>query len=747
MTTLAGGNIRLAPGASLAKAVETVQEAAAIQAAAVADALPQLRARAVAAPMAAAAPPATSAPTYLTRTGPQPDLPLDAVLYESSARPGQKFFIAQYRLASSAPPATDYLACLRKDGQDWVLDVPLERFAADSLGAQATGAQPIDAIARVTLVYTVDLGEHTVQRSLQFQEVLLRDRDVLASLRVSTPPDQDELYDALSARDGQGRLTVWRQLSVQVPKPLSTAEVARLTAEMHALSVAPLICMRASEMGGYLAADGRSDLKDQPTTFVLENLSGHDTLQSGDKVRLRTPGGGTCLAGVPGGPMRLVPIDSPDQAIRDAQQMMVRKIVGRHEDDPIFAEGGPVRIGDPIGISFFLLKAKGPDSFMAQRQWDWAMENAPDDDADHHDRAKKQQEITSLQGQIDSLRKQYSTTEFQTTDASLPLQVKPVPFYFRESLHRNFYRDVTPSGAAPGGLARIEVNSHVYYQDLSQRQRFYYLPDRFELQAGPAFPNVRIRATTDIDKYLIEYVAAPVVDPDRLHTDEAQQLLAEANRLAPTPFAHVEFEPLLGDLTSLSLMVPLNNDWSQQARPNTISDLYHPFNDVLALNAEGLRRFWDALFAPGDLPPFRGKINVSLGVPDAWAQHQLDFVGRVPAPAAEPARSTYINNFWTAAFDATVPATFLRRIDVVADQAMFATAQSVAVSFELGGVVMLTPQQLRGFTDVGQPIGDYVLNRADAGTYRYKLTVSGGKGGTDTQWRQGNGSTLTLRTL
>lgn len=745
MTVFAAGNIRLAPGASLLRADRATDAPPDSLREARLDAAAPLRVTARAAAAVAPAPAAAAtAPDYRTRTGPQPDLPLDAVIYESAAHPGQKFYIAQYRLASSAPPAADYLARLRLDGRDWVLELPLERCPADSLAGAAAGAAPIDAITRVTLVYTVDLGEHTVQRSLQFQEVLVRETDVLARLRVSSTPDQDELYDALSSRDGQARLTVWRRLPVQVPKPLATAEVARLTAQMHALAAAPLICMRASDMGGYLAADGRNNTS-TPTAFVLENLSGHDTLQSGDKVRLRTPGGGTCLAGVSGGPMRLVPIDSPDQATRDAQQMLVRKIVGRHEDDPIFAEGGPVRIGDPIGISFFLLR--GSDSYMAQRQWDWAMENAPDDDAEHHDRARKQEEIARLQQQIDGLRRQYSTTEFETVDAALPWQVKPVPFYFRESLHPNFYRDVNPSGAAPAGLARLEVNGHVYYQDLGQRQRFYYLPDRFELVAGPSFPSVRIRATPDVDKYLIEYVAGPVVDAARLHADEAQQLLAEANRLAPAPFTHVEFEPLLGDRTSLSLMVPLGGTWSAQPRPGTISDLYHTFTDVLTVDADGLRRFWDALAAPGDGAPFRGKIDVGLGVPDEWARYQLDFVGRVAAPAADPARAAYLDAFWAAAFDPTVPATFMRRVDVVADPALFADAQRVAVSFELGGVVVVTPQQPRGFTDVGQPIGDYVLGRADAGTYRYKLTVSGGTGATDAQWRVGSGSTLTLRKM
>ena len=360
----------------------------------------------------------------------------------------------------------------------------------------------------------------------------------------------------------------------------------------------------------------------------------------------------------------------------------------------------------------------------------------------HATNAVMESRLRTLRAEREALLRAYSLTHFQLSDVDLPLTPAPEPLFLSERLHDYVYAGVhRPEGGRVSGLVRHQVKGRVYFQEERRPQRFYYLPDRFALapRAGSDLPQLTVRATADVDTYVVEYVAAPVVDLQRLQQDAAGALKALAQESSPTPVAPVELEPLLGDALRCSLQVPTGTAWEPRPRPGVAVDLHTPFRDVLTLSADGLKQLYDALFVPG-AALFRGTLTAELGVaPKVWAREDVPFVGQVPPELKDTA--------WDVLFDPSVPARFLRPVDVVGEPALFQGLGEVAVEFEHGGRVVLSAQAPRGQVQVGQPIGDFVLGRPDAGTFRYRLTSDSGAGTVTSDWRVGQGATLRLRSV
>ncbi|MET0406293.1 MAG: hypothetical protein ABW123_27995 [Cystobacter sp.] len=348
----------------------------------------------------------------------------------------------------------------------------------------------------------------------------------------------------------------------------------------------------------------------------------------------------------------------------------------------------------------------------------------------------------ALDAEQASLRAAWSSTHFWLSDVELPLTPVPEPLFLSERLHDYVYEGVhRPEGGKASGLLRHLVKGRVYFQEERRPQRFYYLPDRFALasRTGSALPQLTVRATSDINTYAVEYVAAPVVDLQRLNQDAADALRALAQAASPTPVPQLELEPLLGDALGYSVRVPDGTAWTPRSRPGVAVDLHTPFRDVLTLSAEGLKQLYDALFVPG-AALFRGTLTVELGVtPKVWAREDVPFVGQVPPELKDTA--------WDVLFDPSVPARFLSPVDVVGEPALFNGRAEVAVEFEHGERVVLSAASPRGQSRVGQPIGDFVLGKPDAGTFRYRLTHGSGAGSVTSDWKVGQGSTLRLRSV
>jgi hypothetical protein len=686
---------------------------------------------------------ATSTPGELTN--------IDRVLLESARVPGQKAYVARYRLATLGG---DYLARLTRDGSDWVFTCPFERYAAPEIAPQVATAAAIDQITHVSLVYSAPAGGGTIQRSQEFQSVSVRADGIIATLRIGAVPDQDEIYNALTNQGQNARLTVWREPRIGVPAPQSPPEAATRMAEIRALTTAALAEIEIFPFTGATRLG----------PVLLESMTAAPGFQTGDRMRIRSLDGTQCLVGA-ASKMNFTPVvssaDATQQvaffslsaiwrtAIWNAGMGGAPAVTGPVYKNPLYRPAGardPVadlRNVNPVpGVS----TGPGADDvlFIVGHPWGpppgqqpIAMCRLTMLPPSHPAQVAREALVARKKAELEALQHEWATSWFTVRQPSLPLDLPPQPFCIPAETHPNVYAGIKPTGGGTAGLRAITCDTNVYYQDLQQRQRFYYLPDRFELtlRNDATWPRLRIRATVDPDKFLVEYAAGPAVDRDRLQRHANAVLLAEANRLATSPVQAVEFEPLLGDNVSLALMVPARSGWQQQSRPGTVIDLYHPFTDVVTLDSAGLRLLYDALFDV-DATPFRGTIDVALGTPSApWARHKLPFVARVTGSR---------DAFWNAAFDPAIAATRQRQIDVVADAAVFTSSPTVAVLFEHGGVVLLAPTSSRGTTNIAQPIGDYVLGVADSGTYRYQLKGSRGGADVTSDWKTGESSTLRL---
>ena len=709
---------------------ESVQEAAFAAAAPIAPPVPSAIVRRADLPV-----------EYVLPTPPVDLAGIDALLLEATRAPAQKGYIARYRLATLGG---DYLARLTRDGTDWVFTCPFERYPAPAIAAAIPPAAAIDAITHVSIEYTARAGAGTVHRSQEFQSVSVRADGIVATLRIGAVPDQDEIYNALTSQVANARLTVWREPRIGVPVPQSPPEAAVRAEEIRALAAAPIAVIHA------FTSPGNEVSHSEPV--LLESMTGAAGFQTGDRVRVRSLDGTQCLIGA-APTWHFAPVVSPPDP---TQQMVFTPMVALWAAGPNVG-GSPGLPGmgpyfdairramgamysaaalaqNPALANALLMLAHPwvPPPMPTPTSW-CTLEILP---ASHPAQGAKASLVARKKAELEAAQREAATSWFTVRQPSLVLDVDPQPFCIPADMHPNVYAGVKPTGAAAGGLRAVTCGSHVYYQDVQQRQRFYYLPDRFELmpRSDAVWPRVRIRATIDPDTFLVEYVAGPVVDRDRLQGDAAA-LLDEANRLAASPGPAIEYEPLLGDRVTLALMVPGEGGWHDQPRPGTIIDLYHTFTDVVTVDSAGLRLLYDALF-DADGTPFRGTIDVMLGTATApWAHHQLPFVAHVDgSPEA----------FWNAAFDPTIAATRQRPIEVIADAALFARTPSVAVAFEHGGVVLLTAASSRGSTNIAQPIGDYVLGVPDAGTYRYQLKGTRDGAAVTSDWRTAEGSTLRL---
>jgi hypothetical protein len=702
---------------------------------------PQAQTAPVARSLAAAAPapgiPRASLTVPYSPVGPQGEFDDSFLL----TVPGQtqRAYLPVYRVATDlvgnsagGGQQQQYRMSVEADGPTWVVTVHLEQSPSDALKSrpEAQGAQPLPQTNfRVGLSYTVSTAQGDFRKQREFSEVSLEAGGGLrASLRLESLAEQSELYAALTERDARAQLSVERSLSVGLPVEVPNPQAAALVDTLRRVQQAPVYYVRRiGDDTGYLNEHGDvTQPEGRPAAFWFENLSNHDSLQSGDVVRLRL--GASAIAGISGGPAR---VETAQDPAPPAQRMLVRKITSFSSSSD---EGGndnfvsgPLQARDMFRLSFYQLE--DGDSYFSQTQWGFALESV---ESDHPIYQAREAAISALQQQIHALGRQFNTDYYRVVSVNLPCVPKPDPLYLKFEKYVFHVPRPDDSDTEGIGLIQREVNGRHYYQDKGRPQRFYYLPDSFLLSPrADGGPGIKVRATTDLNTYVVEYSAGPVVDAARLGADQAALLLF-ANPLLRTPVQAAEFEPLLGDTFSLSMNIPSGESWQQSPRNNVVRDLHHEFSDALSLSADQLRTLYDALFT-GDKTLFRGLLSVQLG---DWAKENIPVLGTL---SGDPAA------LWEQIFDPSIPANFTRPLRVTAEPSAFQDAQRIVVSFEYGGTALLTPEAPSTTTNIGQPIGDFVLRKPDLGSYRYTLSRQNGSSSQTSELLSGEGNSLRLR--
>lgn len=268
-------------------------------------------------------------------------------------------------------------------------------------------------------------------------------------------------------------------------------------------------------------------------------------------------------------------------------------------------------------------------------------------------------------------------------------------------------------------------NWYSYYQDATERYRFYYLPDSFQIgkrrESGQPTMSLQFLDSSQQTISKLEYYAPPVVNSERLKA-AAAQLLRYAQPL-PEGVDSLEFPPLR---TTKNLQFRLslpgaNNSLDVLQNRNARLNLQVGIFDTLNLAVpEEFQAVWDAMFSTRqEKTLFTGQVIVEI---EGGYLEEIPFQARLQDNP---------NTLWDAIFLADVPAQYVKSIEVKTFKELFNSPPlrpqdqiiSILVDFERSDTVELTAQKLNVTAKLTLPIKDLVVRQVDAGVYRYKLEV------------------------
>lgn len=304
-------------------------------------------------------------------------------------------------------------------------------------------------------------------------------------------------------------------------------------------------------------------------------------------------------------------------------------------------------------------------------------------------------------------------------------------FFFPPLLYEYIFRNVKPIVGVGSNLIQRQVewngNWYNYYQDATERYRFYYLPDSFQIgkrrDSGQPTISLQFQFLDSSQQTLskLEYYAPPVVNTERLKA-AATKLLRFAQPL-PEGVDSLEFPPLKTPKNlQFRLSLPGENGsldvlQNRNARLNLQVGIF----DTLTLAVpEEFQAVWDAMFSTRqEKTLFTGQVVVEI---EGGYLEEIPFQVRLQDNP---------DTLWNAIFQADVPAQYVKSIEVKTFKEMFNPPAlrpqdsiiSILVDFERSETVELTAKQLNATAKLTLPIKDIVLRQADAGVYRYKLEV------------------------
>jgi hypothetical protein len=633
----------------------------------------------------------------------------DTLTLEAPDDPARVFFVPRYRVAVRRAGGVDhYAAALERSGGEWRFTVRLQAYAAPGLGEAAPQARPLNEPYPVSLSWT----ENGVVRRQVFQDVVVEEDGLRAVLTVRGLPAQDDLLRALTDPHAAARLTVARRLSMAPAAPgVSAAALLDQEVERFAKHVRPVVLVRWP--GAHLAYEADGTVKIVPglpgsgseTVWLLEDRVGSYRDGGARKASLlHTRDGRRTLTAV--GPDRAELAPRTRVPLRE-QHVSIRRVPGspgkaRHVGlyAPWLPDSAPADGDDPWFPGF-----RGQRFMVVDvHRGSWALDDA---------------RVEELRRQVDEEVREFGMRYLPPVAVELPWTVEPEPFAFDERRHAYVYAGV-PAAGAPA-LLRRQVAGSSYYQDERDPARFYYLPDRYELEVlsgPPVRPGLSVRATADPDAFLVEYAAVPVVDPARLERD-GQRLLQLAREEVGEAVAAVDLEPLQGDAPQVTLSVPRAGEADGRAwlpRPGALANLQARLADSFTVSADELQELFAALHS-GVSPLFTGTVVVA---PGGGEKEEVPLRVRAEGdPAA----------VWEAVFDRALPGRRMREVQVSATH-LFAggDVREVSVAFERGGEVLLTPEQPRATVRIPLGLDDFVLRRDEADDYRYRATAVHGDG-------------------
>ena len=217
---------------------------------------------------------------------------------------------------------------------------------------------------------------------------------------------------------------------------------------------------------------------------------------------------------------------------------------------------------------------------------------------------------------------------FRTTLVTLDQVLAPSTFSPDQQPH--VFADAAERPATPGGVRRRTVRfggrEHDYYQDLSELNRFFYLPDEFRLarrDTSPYTPDLVVRFTREEETTVaeLEYVGVPIVDHERL-LDAAERLRDEHGHAFPDATG-VELAPLrLNRQPALLLRVPGQGPEFRE-QPGVVVELNSGVRGGLRLPLASFERLFTSMLADGSAAG--GEVRFEVGEGESAFRHHLPF--------------------------------------------------------------------------------------------------------------------------
>lgn len=303
-------------------------------------------------------------------------------------------------------------------------------------------------------------------------------------------------------------------------------------------------------------------------------------------------------------------------------------------------------------------------------------------------------------------------TYYTEREEALPLTVDST-FTFSPQLYGYIFSGVgVDSKNQANGLIRHTIQDgnqwFVYYQDSSQRNRFYYLPDSFKLGIHQGKPLLALRfeskAGYTIDELTneLDFIALPYVNETRLrnHAEQLRQFAPGMNQIVLPPL----FD---NDKTSYQL----NIGKSSTHKPKSVS-LQRGIFDTVTMNGRYFDTVWGAIFSKNPIQTIlTGTVTVEI---------QKGIKETIPVSIRLDA-SLNTQQTLDAIFQTEKVTTYEKTVKVETFDD-FTTIKMFIVDFGEQSV-RLQENQASGSVRVMLPLRDVILRTEDAGFYTYGLNV------------------------
>jgi hypothetical protein len=305
---------------------------------------------------------------------------------------------------------------------------------------------------------------------------------------------------------------------------------------------------------------------------------------------------------------------------------------------------------------------------------------------------------------------QFDTSRYKQppSQVRVALQDRQALFLDR-GIHSYVFADLAADAAARPKLMRYQFpwrgRFYSYFRSSERPDRWYYLPDRFELGLEGQFPKLSATFGGAPEAQTVElaYEAAPWTDAARIEAARAT--------LQPSAGATVSLEALSFDEAGLFLSLPdAAGSGPYLRREGVRVDSRAGVKDRLSLTLAEFQRLYAALFSDSG-STFSGAVRVEI---DGSAHERVPFEARVKGISPE--------SFWETLMGRTVFKDYQRTIEVETSALAFNNEiKTLRVEFREGASVELRADLPEARAALRLSMRDFILNTDRSGEYHYRV--------------------------